>query len=85
MHCSPMQPTGEKGRGGKDATIVDGPKICHKYLQGSHVDVSAYYKSLAAQNYKQLLIKSGAPAKARSHIEVGDRYFFNGPHMWGTT
>ena len=57
----------------------------HRYLQGSAVDVSAYYTSLAAQNYKQLLIKSGSPAKARSNIDLGDRFYFNGPHMWQTT
>jgi hypothetical protein len=56
-----------------------------RYLQGSAVDVSAYYTSLAAQNYKQLLIKSGSPAKARSNIDFGDRFYFNGPHMWQTT
>lgn len=79
------KPTGEKGKGGANATVMVGPNVCHKYLQGSSVDVSAYYKSLAANDYKQLLIKSGSPAKARSHIDVGDRFYFNGPHMWQTT
>jgi hypothetical protein len=57
-------------------------KGTHQYLQGSSVDVNAYYKTLAAQDYKQLLIKSGSPAKARSNIDFGDRFYFNGPHMW---
>jgi len=57
----------------------------HQYLQGSHVDVPSYYKSLAATSYDKLLIKSGFPEKAKSNIEVGDRFYFNGPHMWQTT
>jgi hypothetical protein len=65
--------------------IVLTKRKLRRYLQGSAVDVSAYYTSLAAQNYKQLLIKSGSPAKARSHIDLGDRFYFNGPHMWQTT
>ncbi len=41
--------------------------------------------SLQASNYEKLLIKSGCPDKARSNVEVGDKYYFNGPHMWQTT
>lgn len=73
-------PTGEKGKGGADAS----ENGAHKYLQGSDVDLQAYYTTLASQNYKQLLIKSGAPEKARSSIHNGDNFYFCGPHMWQT-
>mmetsp|Transcript_38574 Transcript_38574/g.60179 ORF Transcript_38574/g.60179 Transcript_38574/m.60179 type:complete len:343 (+) Transcript_38574:690-1718(+) len=74
-------PTGPTGRG-EMATDDEGN---FRYLQGSHVDVPSYYKSLKATNYDKLLIKSGFPEKGRSNIEVGDRFYFNGPHMWQTT
>eukprot|EP00961_Rhodomonas_salina_P001961 27049-Rhodomonas_salina.2 len=77
---------------------MEGDRGMHKYLQGSHVDVPSYYNrtddsarlstrsdTLRASNYDKLLIKSGFPDKAKSNVEVGDRFYFNGPHMWQTT
>jgi len=64
---------------------MEGDRGMHKYLQGSHVDVPSYYDTLRASNYDKLLIKSGFPDKAKSNVEVGDRFYFNGPHMWQTT
>ena len=40
-----IQPTGEKGKGGADAS----ENGAHKYLQGSDVDLQAYYTTLASQ------------------------------------
>ncbi|KAJ1471296.1 hypothetical protein T484DRAFT_1844740 [Baffinella frigidus] len=71
-----------QGVGGENSLMLPDDNGNIQYLQGSRVDIAAYYTSLAARNYEQLLIKS---VKARSNIEMGDRYYFTGPHMWQTT
>mmetsp|Transcript_45439 Transcript_45439/g.108449 ORF Transcript_45439/g.108449 Transcript_45439/m.108449 type:complete len:312 (-) Transcript_45439:47-982(-) len=55
------------------------------YVQGSKVDLLNYYKTLEANNYEQVLIKSGSSSKARSYVNLGDNYYFSGAHVWETT
>jgi len=57
----------------------------HVYVQGSKVDLMNYYKTLEANNYEQVLIKSGSSSKARSYVALGDNYYFSGAHAWETT
>jgi len=55
------------------------------YMQGSKVDIIEYYKTLDACDYEQILIKSGSSKKARSYINMGDNFYYSGPHIWETT
>jgi hypothetical protein len=55
------------------------------YMQGSKVDIMEYYKTLDACDYEQILIKSGSSKKARSYINMGDNFYYSGPHIWETT
>eukprot|EP00288_Rhodomonas_lens_P013555 CAMPEP_0177696644 /NCGR_PEP_ID=MMETSP0484_2-20121128/4089_1 /TAXON_ID=354590 /ORGANISM="Rhodomonas lens, Strain RHODO" /LENGTH=244 /DNA_ID=CAMNT_0019207627 /DNA_START=164 /DNA_END=898 /DNA_ORIENTATION=+ len=55
------------------------------YVQGSSVDLIEYYKTLEANDYEQVLIKSGSSKKARSFINLGDNFYFSGQHFWETT
>jgi hypothetical protein len=42
--------------------VAKGDKV---YIQGSSVDLGGYYKTLEANNYSQVLIKSGSHSKVR--------------------
>mmetsp|Transcript_29479 Transcript_29479/g.74061 ORF Transcript_29479/g.74061 Transcript_29479/m.74061 type:complete len:320 (+) Transcript_29479:195-1154(+) len=55
------------------------------YVQGSSVDLGGYYRTLEANNYDQVLIKSGSPKKAKSHLVMGDNFYYSGQHVWETT
>jgi len=71
------------------------------HLQGSEVDVAGYYQSLVGSNYKGLRIQtgwnprrvgpetvkvgSGNPHRLYSSFSLGDRFYFNGAHMFNTT
>uniref|UniRef100_A0A6U4UY24 EF-hand domain-containing protein n=1 Tax=Hemiselmis andersenii TaxID=464988 RepID=A0A6U4UY24_HEMAN len=55
------------------------------YVQGSSVDLAGYYKTLEANEYQQVLIKSGSPKKAKSHLIMGDNFYYSGQHVWETT
>ena len=55
------------------------------YVQGSSVDLGGYYKTLEANNYQQVLIKSGSHSKAKSNLIMGDNFYYSGPSAWETT
>lgn len=77
----------------------DSPVRTH--LQGSEVDKDGYYATLIGNDYKGLRVKtgwnpermgpptvqvgSGNPHRNYSAISLGDRFYFNGPHMFHTT
>lgn len=91
---SPMPP-GSSFRG----KARDSPVRTH--LQGSEVDKDGYYATLIGNGYQGLRIKtgwnpqrmgpptvkvgSGNPHRNYSAISLGDRFYFNGPHMFHTT
>jgi len=61
--------------------------------QGTVVDLPTYYKSLAVQEaeMKTVAAKSGLPMQAKkktrnvSNVEMGDRFFWSGKHMFQTS
>jgi len=62
--------------------VAKGDKV---YIQGSSVDLGGYYKTLEANNYSQVLIKSGSHSKAKSSLIMGDNFYYSGQHVWETT
>lgn len=73
----------------------------HTHLQGSAVDKEAYYETLMGTDYQGLRVKTGwdpkrtgppsvmvgagNPHRNYSAISLGDRFYFNGPHMFQST
>jgi len=67
------------------------------HLQGSAVDTVGYYETLVENSYQNLRVKTGwskrmgpasvavgngNPHRNYSAISLGDRFYFNGPHMF---
>ena len=55
------------------------------HVQGSRVDYHNYLKTLEAHKYDDLKIKTGSPTRNKSSNHLGDRYFYNGAHMFEST
>ena len=79
----------------------NGERDLHTHLQGSAVDKDAYYETLVGTGYEGLRVKTGwdpkrtgppsvavgagNPHRNYSAISQGDRFYFNGPHMFQST
>jgi hypothetical protein len=61
--------------------------ICRQQVfeQGTKVNLSSYYATCEAQNYRVSWIQSGFAGKNKSNIHNGDLYYFSGKHMYETT
>mmetsp|Transcript_23212 Transcript_23212/g.53899 ORF Transcript_23212/g.53899 Transcript_23212/m.53899 type:complete len:362 (+) Transcript_23212:231-1316(+) len=55
------------------------------YLQGTKVNLRAYYDTCKASNFQNLLIKAGNPGKNQSNVDFGDTFYYCGKHMYETT
>lgn len=55
------------------------------YVQGTKVNLKAYYDTCRAHNFQNLLIKAGNPGKNQSNISLGDNFYYCGKHMYETT
>ena len=55
------------------------------YEQGTKVNLSSYYATCEAKNYRVSQIQSGFAGKNKSNIHNGDNYYFSGKHMYETT
>jgi len=55
------------------------------YDQGTKVNLSSYYDTCEAANYRISQIQSGFAGKNKSNIRNGDLYYFSGKHMYETT
>ena len=52
------------------------------HRQGSRVDYFNYLKTLEMNQFENLQIRSGAPYRNKSSSHIGDRYYYNGAHMF---
>ncbi len=55
------------------------------FEQGTKVNLSSYYATCEARNYRVSQIQSGFAGKNKSNIHNGDNYYFSGKHMYETT
>ena len=55
------------------------------YEQGTKVNLSSYYATCEANNYRVSHIQSGFAGKNKSNIQNGDLFYFSGKHMYETT
>ena len=65
--------------------MVDTQLEADVYMQGTKVNLRAYYDTCKASNFQNLLIKAGNPGKNQSNINLGDTFYYCGKHMYETT
>lgn len=61
------------------------PNLEDIHIQGSRVDYPNYIRTLEMKKFQDLKIKTGAPFRNKSSNHFGDRYFYNGAHMFEST